>query len=200
MNVFVEPLRARFGGLVADMSPRDRALFLGLVLFAYLGVLGVAGWGGNALLRDVQSRIATKQAALTRLEAMEGEYVANSAKVVEIEASMRANGKQDFTAYAEKAAQKTGVATNLKAVREKGSTTEGNLIEKTYTVDLEKVTLGQLTDFLFEVEANGYPLRVRTARLKTTGPAGQRLLGASFEVATYKLDESEAPAAEGGAN
>lgn len=194
----LEPLRTRFGGLVADMSPRDRNLFLGLVLCLYVGVLGVAAWGGKALLSDAQSRITTKQAALTRLLDMEGDYEANVAKVAEIEDTLRKNATQDFPSFVEKSAAKHSLSTNLKAVREKGASTEGNLQEKSFTVELDKVSLGQLTDFLFELETNGYPLRIRTMRVKTTGAPGQRLLNPTFEVSAYKLDESAA-ATEGGA-
>lgn len=197
MLSFLEPVRTRFGGLVADMSPRDRSLFLGLVVCAYLGVLGVAAWGGKAVLSDVQSRITTKQAALVRLEDMESEYVANSAKVEDIEDTLRKNAKQEFAAYAEKSAQKHGLTTNLKAVREKGASTQGNLEEKTFTVELEKVTLAQLVDFLYEVEANGYPLKIRSSRIKASGAPGARLLTATFEVSAYKLTD-DAETTEGG--
>lgn len=194
-----EPVRSRFSALVADMSPRDRSLFLGLVIAAYLGALGVTAWGGKSLLSDVQSRISTKQTALTRLESMQSEYAANSARVVEIEDTLRTNANQDLASYVEKAAQKVGVGTNLKAVREKGVSTQGNLEEKSYTVDIDKVTLTQLTDFLFEIETNGFPMRIRTSRVKTSGAAGARLLSATFEISAFRLDESTAiPAPEGG--
>lgn len=194
---FLDPLRSRFGGLVADMSPRDRNLFLGLVLCVYLGALGAAAWGGKSFLADAQSRITAKQAAVTRLEAMETEYVANVAKVTEIEDTLRKNATQDFPSFAEKAAAKHSLGTNLKAVREKGATTEANLQVKTYTVELDRVSLAQLTDFLFELETTGYPLRIQTMRVKTNGPPGQRLLSPTFEVAAYKLDESGETAAGG---
>ncbi len=184
-----EPVRSRFSALVADMSPRDRSLFLGLVIAAYLGALGVAAWGGKSLLSDVQSRIATKQTALTRLEAMQAEYAQNSAKVAEIEETLRTNANQDLPSYVEKAAQKVGVGTNLKAVREKGVATQGNLEEKSYTVEIDKVTLTQMTDFLFEIETNGFPMRIRTSRVKTSGAAGARLLSATFEISAYRLTD-----------
>ncbi len=190
MLSFMEPLRGRFGSLVGDMSPRDRTLFLGLILFAYLGALSLAGWAGSGLLGDLQSRIATKSDALSRLEAIEGEFVANTAKVTEIEATLRTTATQDLASFVEKAAQTHDLTANLKAVREKGVTTTGNLVETSYAVELEKVTLVQLTAFLGEIEGGAYPLKVRTARLKTNGAPGTRLLTASFEVAAYKLDES----------
>lgn len=190
MLSFMEPLRGRFGSLVGEMSARDRTLFLGLVLFVYLAALGLAGWAGSGLLGDLQSRIAIKADALSRLETIEGEFVANTAKVTEIEATLRTTASQDLASFIEKAAQLHNLTPNLKAVREKGVSTTGNLVETSYGVELDKVTLSQLTSFLAEVEGGTYPLKIRTARLKTNGAPGTRLLTASFEVAAYKLDES----------
>ena len=196
MLSFMEPLRGRFGSLVGEMSPRDRTLFLGLILFVYLVALGLAGWAGSGLLGDLQSRIATKSDALSRLEVIEGEFVANTAKVTEIEATLRTTASQDLASFVEKAAQQHNLTGNLKGVREKGVSTTGNLVETSYAVELEKVTLEQLTQFLGEIEGGTYPLKIRTARLKTNGAPGTRLLTASFEVAAYKLDET-APVAGG---
>lgn len=196
---FLEPVRQRFHGLVADMSPRDRNLFLGLVISAYVGILLVAGWGGKGLLDDLQSRIATRQSALTRMEELESTYVANEGKVKEIEDTLRKNASSDLPSYVEQAAQKYGLTGNLKAVREKGTSSQENLEEKQYTVDLDKVTLGQLTDFLFEVETNGFPMRIRTSRIKATGAPGTRLLTVTFEVSAFRLTDAAADAAAGGA-
>lgn len=186
---FFVPVRTRFAGLVADMSPRDRNLFLGLIVSAGLAVLGGAAWGGKSLLADLNSRIATKQAALAQLEEMEAEYAANAAKVVEIEATLRQNANQDLPSYVEKAAAKHGLTSNLKAVREKGVSNQGTLEVKSYTVELDKVSLGQLTDFLFEVETNGFPMRIRSSRMKASGAAGTRVLSATFEANAYSLNE-----------
>ena len=60
---------------------------------------------------------------------------------------------------------------------------------KSYTVELDKVSLGQLTDFLFEVETNGFPMRIRSSRMKASGAAGTRVLSATFEANAYSLNE-----------
>jgi type II secretory pathway component PulM len=186
---FMEPVRARFGGLVADMSPRDRSLFLGLVVAGYGGALFMAFWFGSGFIGDLNSRVVSKGATLSHLQELEGEYSANSTKVEAIEAQLRKSADQDFQAYVEKAASKTGISSNLKAVREKGQNEVGNLQEKTYSVDLTPVTLQQLTDFLYELEAGGFPLRIHTTRIKTTGAAGSRLVSVAMELSAFHLNE-----------
>ncbi len=193
---FLEPVRARFNGLVSDMTPRDRALLLGLLLSLYAGLIVGGFWLSQSILGDLRSRVATREAAMVRLEEMEAGLVRNSAKVEEIEDLLRNNATQDLPSFVEKAAAKLGLGANLKAVRAKGATTEGNLEERSYTIELERVTLAQMTDLLFELETAGFPLRIRTTRLKTSGPPGTRVLTANFEVSAYKLVES-AKATEG---
>ncbi len=194
----IEPVKTRFGALVADMSPRDRKMFLGLIVALYVGVLGFALWLGGSLVSDARSRVDARESVLGRLRVLEAQYLADAAEVAAIEDILRKNADQDFQAYVEKAAEKTGVTQNLRAVREKGMTQEGTLQVKTYAVDVDKVTLQQLTDFLYEVEAGGYPLRIDQSRIKTSGTAGSKLMNAAFEVSAYRLEEGAAAAPQGG--
>ena len=95
----------------------------------------------------------------------------------------------------EKASQKVGIVDNLKGVREKSARTEGNLEEKTFNVDLDKVSLGQLTSFLYEVEATGYPLQIRSTRVKASGQPGSRVLTVAMEISAVQLVEDAAAGA-----
>lgn len=190
MSALLEPARARFNGYVSDMSPRDRALFLGLTLSLYGGLLLGSLWLGSSILGDLRSRSSARESVATRLEAMESELKANSAKAAEIETVLRENANQDLPSFVEKAALKLSLGSNLKAVKAKGTTSIGNIEEKSFNIELDKISLGQLTELLFEMETTGYPLRIRTTRLKTVGPPGQRLLSGTLEVSRFKLDES----------
>ena len=51
------------------------------------------------------------------------------------------------------------------------------------------MTLQQVKDFLFELESNGYPLKITGARFKTTTQAGIKVLNVSLDVTAYKLLE-----------
>ena len=187
---FMEPVRARFGGLVADMSPRDRKLFLGLVVVGYGGAIFMAAWLGSGFLAGLDSRVQTREDALARLTEMEREYVGNAAQIEQIETSLRENANQDFQSYIERAAQTVNITSNLKSVREKAVSEIGTLQEKTYSVEIDKVSLQQLTEFLYEVEAGGFPLKIRSNRMKTTGQPRTRLVNASLELSAFRLNET----------
>ncbi|MFN7145753.1 MAG: hypothetical protein ACK4YP_18405, partial [Myxococcota bacterium] len=152
VSTMMEPVRERFSELVATMSPRDRALFVGLVIFVLLALLGAGWWLGRSILGDVQSRVQAREEALATLEGLAAQNAAALEQVGEIEEELRRHAGQDLPSFIEKQAQGGGLSANLQGVREKQTITEGTLEEKVYTVELTKITLAQLTTFLHAIE------------------------------------------------
>ena len=191
----VEPMRERFAELVATMSPRDRALFMGLVVFVLLALFGGVWWLGRSILADVGSRVDQREETLALLNGLaEGQSTA-ATQVAEIEAELRKSNGQDLPSFIEKAADTTGIASNLQAVREKQIITEGSLEEKTYSVELTKLLLPQLVDFLHAIETGDYPLRVRSMKTKTVTTAGVKMLTVSMEISAFRLIDGSGAAA-----
>jgi type II secretory pathway component PulM len=188
----VGPIRTRFNELVGNMSPRDRRLFAGLVVTVLLGAVLTAGWLARGYLADLRSRVEDREQTLALINGLAGDYSNASDDIARIEEELRKNAGQDLSAFMEKSAQKVGISDNLKGVRERSVRTEGNLEEKSFNVDLDKVALAQVTSFLYEVETAGYPLRVRSIRVKASGAAGARLLTVAMEVSAFRLVEEAA--------
>ena len=187
MSALLETLKARFGALVQTMSERDRRLFVGLVVCG--AVLAVAGivWATRASLADANSRVAERKASLAQVEELAAQQKASSAEAARIEEELKRRSGEDLPAFMEKAAQRAGVNANLAAVREKEVSTQGNLEEKRYGVELNKVTTAQLAGMLHAVETDGYPLRVRAMKTRTVAVAGQKLLNVTLEVSAFRL-------------
>lgn len=195
----LNPVRDRFAEAVASMSARDRKLLAGLAVFGVVVVLGGTWWLGGGLVADARSRVSDREAALDQLTTMASQQADAVDQVENIEAELRKHASQDLPSFMEKSAQKTNLATNLSGVREKEVRTEGNLEEKVYSVEIAKVSLQQLVDFLHEIETSGYPLRVRSTKTKTVTVAGAKVLNVSMEVSAFRLVEVEpepAPAEE----
>ncbi len=190
----MNPLKERFSQLVATMSPRDRALFMGLVLMVYGSLLGGVWYFGSGALRDVRSRISDNEQTLAMLAGLASDQASAATEVERIEAELKRNAGTDLSTYVEKAAQKLGISTSLQ-VRERETTADGNLESKTYSVEVQKVTLQQVKDFLYELESTGYPLKITGARFKTTLLAGVKALNVSLDVTAFKLitPDVEAP-------
>ncbi|MDP2314461.1 MAG: type II secretion system protein GspM [Pseudomonadota bacterium] len=190
----VEPMRERFAQLVATMSPRDRTLFVGLVVFAVVALLGGAWWVSRSILGDVRSRVEQREETLALLSALAADQAEAAAQVETIEAELRKSDGQDLPSFIEKSAEKVGIATNLQGVREKQVVTEGSLEEKTYSVEVSKILLPQLTDFLYAIETGGYPLRVRSMKTKSVTTQGVKMLTVSMEISAFRLLDSSAEA------
>lgn len=188
----VEALRERLAQAVATMSGRDRRLLIGLSAFLLVVVLGGTWWIGRQVLADVRGRVSDREETLALVQGLAADQAAAAAEIASIEDELRRNAGQDLPAIMEKAAAKTGISTNLSAVREKEVTTTGTLEEKSYNVDLTKLSLQQLTDFLYEIETGGYPLRVRSMKTKTVTVTGVKALNVSLEVSAYRLIETAA--------
>lgn len=191
------PVRTRFNDLVGNMSPRDRKLFGGLVVAMLLFVVGGMGWVAKGFLADLRARVDEHERSLAMIEGLADDYRKDSDDIGKIEEQLRKSGNQELSSFVEKAAGKIGIGENLKGVRERTAKTEGNLEEKSYNVDLDKVSLEQLTNFLYEIEATGYPLRIRSTRVRASGPPGSRVLTVTLELSAFRLvEEGAAPPAE----
>lgn len=187
MDTWMARLKGRFGELIAAMSVRDRKLFVGLVLTAYLCVLGGLFWLARGALDGVESRIQTQERSLASLRGLAADEAAAATRIARINEQLETYRSQDLQSFVEKAAQKSGVSGNLQGVREKQVITEGDIEEHAYSVDLSKVTLQQLVDFLYEVEASGYPLTIRTMKTRVVTVSGVKMLNVSMEVSAYRL-------------
>lgn len=196
MASFVEPLRSRFEELIGNLSGRDRQLLGGMTALMVVFLLGGSTWYARKTLNDLQSRVADKQQKLAMIKSLEEGQQQSASEFARIEEKMRQASGQDLPAFIEHAAQKAQVAPNLQSVREKNATTEGNLEEKTYQVEVAKVTLDQLTNFLYEVETGGYPLKIRSSKTKVSGGGGTKVLNLSLELSAYRLQEDASATTE----
>lgn len=183
----MEGLRARFGEMIGAMSPRDRVLFVGLVVGAYVLGLGGLWWLARGELGDLQSRIEGQEHNLALLTVMADDQASAADSVQKIDAQMVKYADQDLPAFVEKAAQKTGIASNLQGVREKQKTTVGDIEETPFGVELVKVTLEQLVEFLYEIETAGYPLKVHTMKTRLVTVNGTKMLNVSMEVGAFRV-------------
>jgi type II secretory pathway component PulM len=192
------PVRARFGQAVSSMSPRDRKLLVGLVIFGVACLLGGVWWFGSKELADVRSRVSDREGTLETVRSLLQTEAGARSEAEKIEDQLRKNAGEDLPSFVEKTASKAGVSASLSGVREKEQSVDGNLEERRYSVELKQLTLQQLTDLLYALETAGYPLKVRSMKTRTVTASGAKALNVTLEISAYRLveDEKAAPAAE----
>lgn len=194
----IEGIRERVQDVLAGMSQRDRRLLLGLVVSAALATLSGAGWWMKGTLSDLESRVESRSDSLHLLKVMSAEHEGAVGQSDEIKAKLKEHEGTDMSSFLEQAAKNSGVADRLNQVREKSTSTNGVLEEKLYAIALSKLTTDELSRFLFEVETSGYPLQIRTFKVKSRTRKGEKSLNVDMDVAAFRVLEDEAGAEEEG--
>ncbi len=182
----------RLQDLLSGLSPRDRALLLGMIGVALVGVLIGGAWLLNSSLAAQRDRLSERETQLNQVTALTAEHAAASEQIEAIEARIREFEGTDLQAFLEKACKNAGVSDRLNAVREKSSSVQGNLEDKQYTVTLTKLTLSEYASFLHEVEAAGYPLKIRTTKVKRRVKGEEITLDIDMDVSAFRITEEAA--------
>jgi hypothetical protein len=179
--------------LLADMTPRDRSLLLGLTFALLLGIVGGASYVMKHSLDTLQGRVMDRAKDVQFVYDTAQQYADAQANLQVLEADLAKTSGVDLSAFLEQAAQKASID-SPDSVREKSTTQEGNLEEKLYSVTLVDISQQQLAEFLYEAEAAGYPLKIRTMKVKTRMKKDEKLLQVNMDMSAFKIVE---PGSEG---
>lgn len=186
------PLWARLESTFDGLSARDRKLFIGLVAFFALILVGGGAWMMRAKLVALDGQVASRRAALDAIRAQQLEYTTARARLDEIEAELRKHEGTAFSSFVERAASSAQIRDNLSGIKESGTQQLGDLEQLQHRVELNRVELPKLLDFLYELEGTGYPLKITDASIKVVKVSGENRLNVSLDVASFRpLAEEE---------
>lgn len=183
-NSGIERLQEILGGL----SPRDRALLLGLVSFALIVLIGGGVYTMNGAIASQRSRLADRSKALSEVTAEAAAHTARASDLAEIEQQIRDHASTNLQAFLEQAGNRVGISDRLDAVREKSTTTDQDLEDKLYTVTLSNLTLEEYSSFLYEIETAGYPLKIRSTKVRSRSRgADPKTLMVDMDISAFRL-------------
>ncbi len=178
------------------LSPRDRSLVVGLLAFGALTVLIGGGLAMRSSLRSAESKVQARRETLQLIEALASDHAAADERAAEIAAQMKVHDGTELSAFLEQAARNAQVGDKLDAVREKSASTTGDIEEKVYAVSITRLSVQEMTRFLAEVESKGYPLRIRSFKVKTRSRKDEpKQVDVSMDVSAFKILASAAPTA-----
>ena len=189
LQEFVSQRLERFGDLLSGLSPRDRALLLGMLAALVLAVLVGVGLGLSRSLKSQRALLDDRQTQLSQVTALTASHTDNVAKIAAIETQIKEHEDTNLQAFLEKAGKNAGISDRLNAVREKSTTTEGRLEDKLYNVTFSKLTLSEYANFLYEVEAVGYPLKIRTVKVKRRAHDDEVTLDVDMDISAFRVVE-----------
>ena len=187
----ITTLQERFQDLLASMSSRDRTLFIGLVIGGVALLVGGSVYLMSSTLHDLRGRIDDREQTLQLIHVMAAEHESSSEQAALIEDELRKNTDTDLSAFLEKSAKSTGIGDRLDAVKEKSSARDGVLEEKLYAVSLSQLETSELAEFLYEIETAGFPLQIRSLKVKTRKKSGEITLRVDLDISAYRLLEDE---------
>ncbi len=190
--------RDRAVDMIADLSPRDRTLLMGLLAFAAILLIGGGAWWMNRTIHELEGRLADRRQTLQNVRELDADYAAAVDRSNEIQQRLRESAGTDLSSFLEQAASKANIREKLSAVREKSASTDDVLEEKIYAVSLDRLTLDEFVDFLYQAETAGYPMQILNLKVKTRKKGDEKLLNVDLDVAAYRvLSEPEADGSEG---
>jgi type II secretory pathway component PulM len=185
MRERIEELLDRIQDVLADMTPRDRMLLLGLTIALLVAIVVGSSYAMKKSLDTLEARVNERANDVQYVYATAQEYADAQANLQVLEADLQKTSAVDLSAFLEQAAQKASID-SPDSVREKSSTTEGNLEEKQFTVTLNDISQQQLAEFLYEAEASGYPLKIRTTKVKTRTKKDEKLLQVNMDISAFR--------------
>ena len=183
------PLFERVEAILEGMSPRDRKLLLGLVLVIVSVLYGGAFWGMSGYLDDLDEDVLARESTLAFLATEGAGYDDTRAQAEKIEEQLREQAGKSLSSYLEKAAEKSDIKDQLDKVDEKSVVAIGDLETQRVEVSVSKVTLEQLANFLYEVEAGDFPLRIQSTNVRVKKSRDGRLLNVKFDIDAFRLLE-----------
>jgi type II secretory pathway component PulM len=175
----------RIQDVLADMTPRDRTLLFGLTIAVLVALVVGSSYAMKRSLDSLETRVNERAMDVQYVYTTAQEYADAQANLQVLEADLLKTSAVDLSAFLEQAAQKASID-SPDSVREKSSTTEGNLEEKQFTVTLNDISQQQLAEFLYEAEASGYPLKIRTTKVKTRTKKDEKLLQVNMDISAFR--------------
>ena len=185
----VGAIQDRVQDTLADMKPRDRVLFIGLVVFAALALAGGAIWWMRGSIQSLESKVADREDTLRRIQLLAAEHAAAEADFEALASRLASKANVDVSSFMEKAADKAQIREKLDSVRKSNETSDGIIQEAVYTVKLTNLNQQELANFLAEVEGSDMPLRIRAFKSRARKRKGETTLQVDMDISGYKVVE-----------
>jgi type II secretory pathway component PulM len=183
----IRQVEERVQDALSNMTSRDRNLLYGLVVFGVLVVLGGLGWWASSSIGELNKRLSDREETLQRLKVLAAEHASSEDDARAIQARIQEHAGTDLAAYVEQVAERSRVKDRLDSVREKSSAVEGDIEDHLYTITLSKLQVQEMVDFIYELEATGYPLKIRTYKAKTRKSGDAKLVDLTLDVSAFRM-------------
>lgn len=175
--------------LLETLSPRDRRLFVGLVLFVVALLVFGFWWLLHGLLESEASRVREAKDDLIKIQVLSTEHSEAQARFDAQRDRLAEAASKPVSAFVEELATEHGLNQALSAVRQQQVEEIGDVVQTRYTVELKKAMQEPLYRFLYALETSGYPARVEQASFRTAFVKGEKLMDLTLELIVLSVRE-----------
>jgi hypothetical protein len=169
------------------LSPRDRRLLVGLVLFVLFVLTGGFWYLLHGALEDKASRVTTAKEAYARIQKLEAEYRQADATFQAQKSRLEQSGRQPVTTWVEDLANRHQLRDALSAVRETTREQVGDIQQIRYTVEMKRAAQEPLYRFLYELETSGFPAKVETAAFRVASVRNEKLMDLTLDIVVLSI-------------
>ena len=183
-NSGIERIQEMLGGL----KPRDRLLLLGLMSFALFALVVGSAVAMNRAITSQRNLLEDRQKALSDVTAMAAAHAGRASDLSDIEGQIKEHGSTDLQSFLAQAANSVGISDRLDSVRPKSTTPDQDLEDDLYSVALSNLTLEEYANFLYEIESAGYPLKIRTTKVRVRSHGTDpKTLMVDMDISAFRL-------------
>ena len=141
-------------------------------------------------LETLNRVIPEKQSDLERLRTQADEYVALRDSIANLRAQMDSQDETfELLPFAESLVQECGLAENVLTMKRQALQLETNYHETIVEIELEKLTLRQLFDFLWKIKSSDTLANTKRLYIKRNS-TDTSLLDSTVEISNLKLSQS----------
>jgi general secretion pathway protein M len=149
-----------------SLSPRDRRLFIMLVSFFALLLVGGGTLSARNYLKRRQQELERKQGQLTRVEEVRAEHEALKGQISKLEEELKRDSNFNLTAFLERTSTEVGFTEPVN-IQSKGETVNNGFKEIAVEVRIRKASLDRLVSYLYLIENAPQRLTMKSLRIHT---------------------------------
>ncbi len=182
-------IRGTVEAQIENMSPRDKRLLTGLIVFVGFIALAIMTYTLVSVRGSLEHRVRTAKETLVEVQDLQGEYDRANAMLEAQKTRLGQYADTQLSAHVEALAQSQGIAEGLRDAQRVEQIEEGNLVSTKWKVVLKGRTYDEAIKFLLELEDKGYPMRIETVRFKRVTVKREPAVDLTIELYTFKVNE-----------
>jgi type II secretory pathway component PulM len=184
-------LRTTIESQLEKLSPRDKKLLTGMVLFLGVGALVMLTMTLVGFQRALEEDVRNAKMALMEVQTQQAAYDVAEAKLKAQEARIEQFSGTALSAHVESLAEQLGIKDGLRDAQRSEMIEENGVQTTKWKVVLKGRTYDEAVNFLLRLENSGYPLRVENARMKGTTVKREPAVDLTLDLYTFKVLEDQ---------